>query len=72
MGILMEKNTNRTRKIKGELINFIAKFDMDDVTTDLVLDLPLSMTRLRGPSADYGSWVLLEKEGQPPTLALEV
>ena len=69
MGILMEKNTNRTRKIKGELINFIANFDMDDVTTDLVLDLP---EHDPSPSADYGSWVLLEKEGQTPKLALEV
>ena len=64
----MEKNTNRNRKINGELINFIAKFDMDDVTTDLVLD---GVEYDPSPSAEYGSWVLLEKEGQTPTLALE-
>ena len=56
-GVLVEKNTNRARKIGGELINFIGKFDMDE-------DDP-------SPSAEYGSWLLLERETEPPQLTLE-
>ena len=56
-GVLVEKNTNRTRKIDGELINFISKFDMDEVTTDLTL---ASTEYDTSPSAAYGSWLLLE------------
>ena len=29
-GVIRRKNTNRQRKINGELVNFFAKFDMDE------------------------------------------
>ena len=67
-GVLQEKNTNRTRKIAGEMINFIGKFDMDEVTTDLAL---ASAEYDPSQSAAYGSWLLLEKETEPTPLALE-
>ena len=43
-------------------------FDMDDVTTDLTLT---STEYDPSPSAEYGSWLLLEKETEPAQLALE-
>ena len=71
----MEKNTNRTRTIEGELINFNlhrqhGKFHMDEGNTDLTL---ASAEYDPSPSAEYlyGSWLLLEKETDPPQLALE-
>ena len=57
-GILLQKNTNRTRKINGKLINFVAKFDMDETSTDLALQLE---DYDPSPSAEYESWLLLEE-----------
>ena len=53
-GILLQKNTNRTRKINGKLINFVAKFDMDETSTDLALQLE---DYDPSPSAEYESWL---------------
>ena len=57
-GILEQKNTNRSRKINGKLVNFIAKFDMDEMSTDLALQ---SEDYDPSPSAEYESWLLLEE-----------
>ena len=35
---ILRKNTNCQRKINGELVNFFAKFDIDEGETDLSLD----------------------------------
>ena len=47
--------------VRGQLINFIGKFDMDEVNTDLTL---ASTEYDPSPSAEYGSWLLLEKESE--------
>ena len=54
---------NRTRKIGGVQVNFIAEFDIDEgAQTDLALELHEYDT---SPSADYESWMLLEPSAVP-------
>ena len=47
--------------MKGVLVNFIAKFDIDDDTTDLALD---AMDCDPSADADYEAWLLLEAEAE--------
>ena len=61
-GVILELVPNRTRKIGGVQVNFIAKFDVDEVSTDLVLEAKDYDTSF---SADYESWMLLEPNEQP-------
>ena len=57
-GKLVECVPNRTRKIGGVQVNFIAEFDIDEGRrTDLALEAHEYDT---SPSADYESWMLLE------------
>ena len=56
-----EKNVNRRRAIGGDAVNFIAKFDIDDDTTELSLEAQYYDP---SPSADYESWLLLEADGE--------
>ena len=60
-GVIERKNTDRRRKMKGVLVNFIAKFDIDDDTTDLALD---AMDYDPSADADYEAWLLLEAEAE--------
>ena len=54
----MERVPNRTRKIGGVQVNFIAEFGIDEGRqTDLALEAGEYDT---SPSADYESWMLLE------------
>ena len=54
---------NRTRKIGGVQVNFIAEFDIDEgAQTDLALEASEYDT---SPSADYESWMLLEPSAVP-------
>ena len=50
-----------TGAIRGDAVNFIAKFDIDDDTTELSLEAQYYDP---SPSADYESWLLLEAEGE--------
>jgi hypothetical protein len=60
LGKLVDRVPNRTRKIGGVQVNFIAEFDIDKgAQTDLALELHEYDT---SPSADYESWLLLEPE----------
>lgn len=62
-GKLVERVTNRTRKIGGVQVNFIAEFDIDEgARTDLALE---ANEYDPSPSADYESWVLLEPVPMP-------
>ena len=60
-GFIVRKNTDRRRKMKGVLVNFIAQFDIDDQPTDLALD---AMDYDPSGDADYESWLLLEAEAE--------
>ena len=54
---------NRTRKIGGVQVNFIAEFDIDEgAQTDLALEASEYDT---SPSANYESWMLLEPSAVP-------
>ena len=57
LGKLEARNKDRRFKIDGKLVNFIAKFEIDEGTTQLSLQLTGY-----DPSADaaYDSWLLLE------------
>jgi hypothetical protein len=44
------------------MVNFIAKFEIDEGTTDLSLEVTEYDT---SPDADYESWLLLESEPEP-------
>ena len=37
-GVILEQVPNRTRKVGGVQVNFIAKFDIDEFSTDLALE----------------------------------
>ena len=67
-GKLVGRVPNRTRKIGGVQVNFIAEFDIDEgAQTDLALEASEYDT---SPSADYESWMLLEPSAVPaPALA---
>ena len=54
-------STDRRRAIHGDAVNFLAKFDIDDDTTELSLEALYYDT---SPSADYESWVLIEAESE--------
>ena len=60
-GTIVEKNVNRRRAIGGDAVNSIAKFDIDDDTTELSLEAQYYDP---SPSADYESWLLLEADGE--------
>jgi hypothetical protein len=51
-GVILEQVPNRTRKIGGIQVNFIAKFDIDEFPTDLALEAKDYDTSF---SADYES-----------------
>ena len=59
VGKLEKKNTNGSRKIKGVMVNFIAKFEIDECMTDLALE---ATEYDPSPDAAYESWLLLEPE----------
>ena len=62
-GKLVGRVPNRTRKIGGVQVNFIAEFDIDEgAQTDLALEASEYDT---SPSADYESWMLLEPSAVP-------
>ena len=48
---------DRRFKNKGNMVNFIAKFDIDEGTTQLSLELSDYDI---SPDAEYDSWLLLE------------
>ena len=52
-----------TGAIRGDAVNFIAKFDIDDDTTELSLEAQYYDPSPSG-SADYESWLRLEAEGE--------
>ena len=55
---IVERVPNRSRKIDGVQVNFIAKFDIDEgETTDLAHEAKEYDT---SPSAEYEAWMLLE------------
>ena len=45
------------------MVNFIAKFEIDEGTTDLALEITDYDT---SPDADYESWLLVESEAAAP------
>ena len=59
LGKILEKNGDGRRKIAGKRVNFIAKFDMDEYSTDLSLEVAEYST---SNDAEYQSWALLEVE----------
>ena len=63
IGKLEKKNKDQCRKINGKMVNFIAKFEIDEGTTDLSLEVTEYDT---SPDADYQSWLLLESKAGPP------
>ena len=63
IGELKKKNTDKRRKIDGKMVNFIAKFEIDEGTTEVSLQVAEYDT---SPDADYQSWLLLEPEAGPP------
>ena len=60
-GTLLKRNTDRRRTIKGVMVNFIAKFDIDEDTTAVKLEAKDYDT---AAFADYESWLLLEPEAE--------
>ena len=56
-GKLEERNKDRRFKNKGNMVNSIAKFDIDEGTTQLSLQLVGYDT---SADAEYDSWMLLE------------
>ena len=51
MGTIVDRITNRSRRIGTDRVNFLTKFDIDQgATTDLSLDATMYDT---SPSADY-------------------
>ena len=60
-GTLLKRNTDRRRTIKGMMVNFIAKFDIDEDTTAVKLEAKDYDT---AAFADYESWLLLEPEAE--------
>ena len=63
LGVLLQKNTKRSRKFNGSMVNFITKFDMDENPTDLSLS---QIDYDPSPSAEYGNWLLVEEEAETP------
>ena len=59
-GTLLKRNTDRRRTIKGMMVNFIAKFDIDEDTTAVKLEAKDYDTAAFADS--YESWLLLEAE----------
>ena len=64
-GVILKQVPNRTRKIGGVQVNFIAKFDVDEFPTDLALEAKDYDTSF---SASYESWMLLESSEQPTAM----
>ena len=58
-GVIVSTNTRSSRKIKGDMVNFIAKFEVDEGTTALVLTASNYDTEA---SAEYDAWMLLKSE----------
>ena len=66
-GKLVERVRNRTRKIGGVQVNFVAEFDIDEgAQTDLALEANEYDTYA---FAEYESWMLLEPIATPATPA---
>ena len=63
--MILEQVPNRTRKVGGVQVNFIAKFDIDEFSTDLTLEAKDYDTSY---SAGYESWMLLESSEQPTAM----
>ena len=59
IGKLINVNTNRRLRFNGKTPNFIAKFEIDEGTTDLVL---LAEDYDVSADAEYEAWMLLEPE----------
>ena len=57
IGKLESRNKDRRFKNKGNMVNSIAKFDIDEGTTQLSLQLTDYDT---SADAEYDSWMLLE------------
>ena len=57
LGKLEARNRDRRFKINGKMVNFIAKFEIDEGTTQLSLQLTGYDP---SPDAEYDSWLLLE------------
>ena len=57
LGKLEARNKDRRFKIDGKMVNFIAKFEIDEGTTQLSLQLAGYDP---SPNAEYDSWLLLE------------
>ena len=64
-GVILEQVPNRTRKVGGVQVNFIAKFYIDEFSTDLALEANDYDTSY---SAGYESWMLLESSEQPTAI----
>ena len=64
-GVILEQVPNRTRKVGGVQVNFIAKFYIDEFSTDLALEAKDYDTSY---SAGYESWMLLESSEQPTAI----
>ena len=60
-GVILEQVPNRKRKVGGVQVNFIAKFYIDEFSTDLALEAKDYDTSY---SAGYESWMLLESSEQ--------
>ena len=63
-GSIVEKNTDGRREVGGKMINFICKFDIDDDTSDLVLEAIDYDTS--ADTADYSAWLLLVPVTEAP------
>ena len=61
--MILEQVPNRTRKVGG--VHLIAKFDIDEFSTDLALEAKDYDTSY---SAGYESWMLLESSEQPTAM----
>ena len=61
IGKLVARNKDRRFKINGNLVNFMAKFDIDEGTAQLSLKLTDYDT---SPDAAYDSWLMLEPQAE--------
>jgi len=53
-GTLLKRNTDRRRTIKGVMVNFIAKFDIDEDTTAVKLEAKRTTTQPPSPTTSRG------------------
>ena len=57
VGRLVKKNTDRRYTINGKMVNFVAKFEIDEGVTFLSLEAAEYDT---SPDTEYEAWCLLE------------